>query len=92
VSAHADDQTLAGLRAQIEEADREILAAFLHRLDVARQVRRHKGEHGYAFVDAGREQELLDRWIAAADGALPDEAVRELFQTVLALSKREAAR
>jgi chorismate mutase len=92
VSAHADDQTLAGLRAQIEEADREILAGFLHRLDVARQVRRHKDEHGYAFVDAGREEELLERWIAAADGALPDEAVRELFETVLALSKREASR
>jgi chorismate mutase len=92
VSAHADDQTLAGLRAQIEEADREILAAFLRRLAVARQVRRHKEEHGYVFVDAGREEELLEHWIAAADGTLPDETVRELFETVLALSKREAAR
>ena len=93
VSAHADDQTLAGLRAQIEEADREILAAFLHRLDVARQVRRHKEEHGYAFVDAGREQELLDRWIARRGRrAARRDGARSSSQTVLALSKREAAR
>jgi chorismate mutase len=92
MSEHADDTTLAGLRERIEAADRDILAAFLRRLDVARQVRRHKEEHGYTFVDAGREEELLRRWIAAADGALPDEAVAELFAAVLALSKREAAR
>jgi chorismate mutase len=55
-------------------------------------VRQHKEDNGYAFIDAGREEELLERWIAAAEGALPDETVRELFETVLALSKREAAR
>jgi chorismate mutase len=92
VSEHTDDETLARLREQIEAADRDLLDAFLRRLEVARQVRHHKEEQGYTFVDAGREQELLDRWIAAADGALPDEAVQELFATVLALSKREASR
>ena len=92
MSAHQDDTELADLRAQIEAADREILAAFLRRLEVARRVRRHKDEHGYAFVDAGREEELLQRWVAAADGALPDDTVRELFTTVLTLSKREASR
>ncbi|MDX6505235.1 MAG: Chorismate mutase type [Gaiellaceae bacterium] len=92
MSEHADDQTLAGLRERIEAADRDLLAAFLRRLDVARAVRRHKQEQGYTFVDAGREQELLDLWIAAANGALPDGTVQELFATVLALSKREAAR
>jgi chorismate mutase len=92
VSAHADDPTLAELRVQIDQADREILAAFLRRLDAARQVRRHKAEQGYAFIDAGREAELLQHWIAVADGALPDDTVRELFEAVLALSKREATR
>jgi chorismate mutase len=92
MSEHADDPRLAALRERIEAADREILAAFLRRLDVARAVRRHKEEHGYTFVDAGREHELLERWIAAADGALSDEAVAELFAAVLALSKREASR
>jgi chorismate mutase len=92
MSEHADDQTLAGLREQIEAADRELLAAFLRRLEVARAVRHHKQEQGYTFVDAGREQELLGRWLATADGALPDAAVAELFAAVLALSKREAAR
>jgi chorismate mutase len=92
MSEHADDRRLAELREQIEAADREILAAFLRRLEVARAVRRHKAEQGYTFVDAGREQELLDRWIAEANGALSEEAVEELFAAVLALSKREAAR
>jgi chorismate mutase len=92
MSEHVDDATLAGLRERIEAADRDLLAAFLRRLDVARAVRAHKQEQGYTFVDAGREQELLERWIAAADGALPDGAVQELFAAVLALSKREASR
>jgi chorismate mutase len=92
MSEHADDQTLGRLREQIEAADRDLLAAFLRRLEVARAVRLHKQEQGYTFVDAGREQELLERWLAAADGALSDEAVEELFATVLALSKREAQR
>jgi chorismate mutase len=92
MSEHADDQTLARLREQIEAADREILAAFLHRLEVAREVRHHKAKQGYTFIDQGREQELLERWLAAADGALPDDTVEELFATVLALSKREASR
>jgi chorismate mutase len=92
MSEHSDDKTLALLREQIEAADRDLLAAFIDRLEVARAVRHHKEEHGYTFVDAAREQELLERWIAAADGALSDDAVRELFDTVLALSKREASK
>ena len=92
MSAHADDPRLAELRAQIEAADRALLDAFLLRLEVAREVRRHKDERGYTFVDAGRERELLERWLAAAAGALPDETVEELFAVVLALSKREASR
>jgi chorismate mutase len=92
MSAHQDDPRLTELREQIEAADRALLDAFLRRLEIARAVRRHKDEHGYTFVDAGREQELAERWRAAAAGALPDETVQELFETVLALSKREASR
>jgi chorismate mutase len=92
VSAHADDPTLTELRARIEAADRALVDAFVRRLEVAREVRRHKDERGYTFVDAGRERELLERWVAAAGGALPDETVEELFAAVLALSKREASR
>ena len=92
MSAHADDPLLAELRAGIEAADRRLLEAFIGRVEVARAVRRHKDERGYTFVDAGRERELLERWLGIAAGALPDETVEELFATVLALSKREASR
>jgi chorismate mutase/prephenate dehydratase len=92
MGAHDDDATLRELRERIELADREILEAFLRRLDAAREVRRHKDERGYAFVDAGRERELLERWLAAARGAVPDETVEELFTAVISLSKREARR
>jgi chorismate mutase len=92
VAAHDDDERLAELRNEIEAADEAILRAFLRRLEVGKAIRRHKDEQGYAFIDAGRERELLERWLRVAGDTLPDETVEELFSTVLSLSKREARR
>jgi chorismate mutase len=56
------------------------------------KIRGHKTDRGYDLIDPEREQELLEEWRRANDGAISDEALLELFEAVLRLSKREAGR
>ena len=90
VNARADDPVLLALREEIAAADRDLLAAFTRRLQVALKIRAHKAECGYDFLDPEREKRLLDKWREANGGAISDETLRELFESVLGLSKREA--
>lgn len=89
---HSEDPVLLSLREEIAAADRDLVAAFIRRLRAAATIRGHKQEHGYPLVDAEREQFLLAEWKEANDGAASDEALLELYETVLTLSKSESAR
>jgi chorismate mutase len=88
----AADPVILSLREEIAAADRDLVVAFTRRLRVAARIRSHKEECGYALVDPEREQQLLAKWREANDGTITDEALVELYETVLALSKRESAR
>jgi chorismate mutase len=92
MSANNSDPTLLALREAISAADRDLLAAFTHRLQAALKIRAHKAACDYDFLDPEREQQLLEEWRQANDGAISDETLLELFETVLRLSKSEAAR
>jgi len=92
MNAPNGDPALSSLREEIEAADRDLLAAFCRRLQVAARIRDHKQECGYEHIDPEREQELLAEWRQASDGTPTDEALVELFETVLRLSKRETSR
>jgi chorismate mutase len=92
MSTNNIDPVLLALREEIEAADRDLLAAFAHRLQAALKIRAHKADCGYDFIDPEREQQLLEEWRQANDGAISDETLLELFETVLRLSKSEAAR
>ena len=91
MSDKAADAVLLSLREEIAAADRDLVAAFARRLRVAAKIRSHKRERGYALVDPEREQQLLAKWREANDGTVSDETLLELFEAVLALSKREAS-
>jgi chorismate mutase len=86
------DPFLLALREKIAAADRDLLAAFIRRVQVAVEIRGHKADCGYDLIDPERERELLEGWRRANDGAVSDETLRELFESVLSLSKREAGR
>jgi chorismate mutase len=86
------DPILLALREEITVADRDLIAAFTRRLQAASKIRAHKADCGYDFVDPEREQRLLEEWRRANDGTISDEALLELFETVLRLSKSEAGR
>lgn len=86
------DAELAALREQVAACDRALLAALNRRIELVRQVRRHKAEQGIPFVDPAQEQRLLAALGSANAGPISESGLRELFAVVLALTKREAAR
>ena len=83
------DPLLADLRRQISEIDRSIIEAFNRRLEVVAQIKRHKDEHGLAFVDPDREAAMLEQQTSANRGPLTNEGLRALYAELLALTKRE---
>jgi chorismate mutase / prephenate dehydratase len=80
---------VARFRAEIGEVDRELLDAVNRRLELVRDLKRYKEEHGIAFVDAAREAELLDERVQQNHGPLSEDGVRAFFVELLALIKRE---
>lgn len=92
MSASNLDSVLLALRGEITAADRDLIAAFSRRLQAASKIRAHKADCGYDFVDLEREQQLLGEWRRVNGGVISDEALLELFETVLSLSKREGRR
>jgi chorismate mutase len=83
------DPVVRELRDRITAADRALLAAVNERLELVRELRAHKLEQGWDFVDQRREERLLDALVRANPGPLSEAGLRDLFADVLALSKRE---
>jgi chorismate mutase len=83
------DPVVRELRERITEVDHAILEAANARLELVRELREHKLAKGWDFLDPGREERLLDALARANPGPLSDEAVRQLFTDLLALTKRE---
>jgi chorismate mutase len=80
---------VARFRAEIGEVDRELLDAINRRLELVRDLKRYKEEHGIAFVDRSREAELLEERVRQNQGPLSEAGVRAFFVELLALIKRE---
>jgi chorismate mutase len=83
------DPVVRGLREQISERDRVILAAVNERIGLVAELREHKLAQGWDFLDSGREERLLGALAAENPGPLTEEGLRELFTGLLALTKRE---
>ena len=80
------------LRAQIAEVDRALLAGVNDRVTLVAALRAEKAAKGLPFLDPEQERRVIDALIQANSGPLSDEGVRELVDSVLALTKRELAR
>jgi chorismate mutase len=83
------DPVVRDLRERITEVDQAILEAANARLELVRELRRHKIAQGWDFVDPDREERLLDALARENAGPLSEDAVRQLFLDLLALTKRE---
>lgn len=84
-----DDPTTERIRAELAVHDRAILEAVNARIELVAELKRHKEQTGVAFVDPEQERRLLARLAAANPGPLSEAGVRQLFETILALTKRE---
>jgi chorismate mutase len=80
---------LEQLRGEVAAADRAILAAVNRRLELVREIKAHKERSGLGFVDPDQERRLIEALRRENPGPLSEAGVRELFERILELVKRE---
>ena len=87
-----NDPFIRQVREQISDNDRAIVEAINARLKLVARLKGYKESRGMNFVDPDREEWMLQYLARANRGPLSSEGLRELFQEILALSKREVER
>ena len=80
---------LDGLRGQIDDIDRELLALFRRRMEVTRAVGEYKKAHQLPVLDVERERQVLERKRALAETPEMKTAVTTLYETIMGLSRRQ---
>jgi chorismate mutase len=87
------DDDLAGLRARIDRADRDLLSALGRRWAAVHDVRALKRAAGLAGHDPERERALRARWHAfGAREGLPESVIDAVFDAVISVSRAEVTR
>ena len=89
MSDREPDPTIREIREEISGVDRAIVDAVNARIELVARLKRYKAENGIPFLDPDRELALIDELVAANPGPLTADGLRELYQGLLALTKRE---
>jgi chorismate mutase/prephenate dehydratase len=87
-----NDPLIRQVREQISDNDRAIVDAINARLKLVARLKGYKESRGLDFVDPEREEWMLQYLQRANRGPLSTEGLRELFEEILALTKREVER
>jgi chorismate mutase len=87
-----DDPLIRQLRQQISDTDRAIVDSLNARLRLVARLKSYKESRGIGFVDPEREEWMLQYLQRANRGPLSGEGLKELFEEILDLTKREVAR
>ncbi|MFL5951544.1 MAG: chorismate mutase [Gaiellaceae bacterium] len=87
-----EDPLIKQLRQQISDTDRSIVDAFNARLRLVARLKGYKESRGMDFVDPEREEWMLQYLTRANRGPLSADGLKELFEEVLDLTKREVQR
>jgi chorismate mutase/prephenate dehydratase len=82
------DNVVSGLRDEITAIDRELVALVNRRIDTVARLKRHKDEHGIAFVDPDREAQMVAERVRENPGPLSEAGLRAFYAELLALTKR----
>jgi 3-deoxy-7-phosphoheptulonate synthase / chorismate mutase len=88
----SDDPLIKQLRQQISDTDRSIVDAFNSRLRLVARLKSYKESRGIDFLDPEREEWMLQYLTNANRGPLSHDGLKELFEEVLDLTKREVRR
>jgi chorismate mutase / prephenate dehydratase len=83
------DDVVNGLRDEITAIDRELVALVNRRIETVARLKRHKDEHGIAFVDPNREAQMIADRLRENAGPLSEDGLRAFYGELLALIKRE---
>jgi len=83
------DPLIRQIREQISDNDRAIVEAINTRLKLVARLKSYKESRGLSFVDPEREEWMLQYLARANRGPLSNDGLRELFEAVLDLTKRE---
>ena len=87
-----DDPLIKQLRQQISDTDRSIVDAINARLRLVARLKSYKESRGIDFVDPEREEWMLQYLARANRGPLSQDGLKELFEEILDLTKREVQR
>lgn len=83
---------LTEIRGELDQVDREIVALFEKRMALAAQVAQYKMNAGLPVLDRSREESVLQSRTNMLQDARLAEDVRELFECLMAQSRREQER
>jgi chorismate mutase len=83
------DEVVERLRQEITAIDRELVALVNRRIATVERLKKHKDEHGIAFVDPDREAAMVAERVQENDGPLSEAGLRAFYAELLALTKRE---
>jgi chorismate mutase len=84
-----DDPIIHQLRESISDNDRKLMESLNKRLELVARLKKYKESKGIDFVDPDREEWMLSYLTRANRGPLSAEGVREFFERVLDLTKRQ---
>ena len=86
------DPVIQQFRDKISDNDRALVEAVNARLRLVAQLKAYKESRGIDFVDPEREEWMLQYLARANRGPLSSEGLKELFEEILGLTKREVER
>jgi chorismate mutase/prephenate dehydratase len=91
VAATSNDPVIKHYREQISDNDVKILEALNKRIKLVKSLKDYKEAQGLSFYDAAQEDWVVTYLCRANRGPLSNEGLREIYQLVLQVAKREAA-
>lgn len=78
---------LAGLRAQIDRIDRELVGLVNERAEMARQIGHLKQSSGQVTYDPSREELVLERVVASSKGPLSSDSLKAIWRELISGSR-----
>ena len=81
------DGGLAGLRAQIDAIDRDLVGLMNRRAEVAREIGHLKSSAGQATYDPAREEMVLERVTGSNAGPLSNDSLKAIYRELISGSR-----
>ncbi|MDX1971238.1 MAG: prephenate dehydratase [Candidatus Sumerlaeia bacterium] len=77
---------LDSLRQEIDSIDAELVRLIDRRMEIAREVGKHKASTGTQTYDAGRHHAVIEKAVQRGSGACPPDHLRAIFRDLLSIS------